>query len=79
MHGNVSEWCLDNWHDNYENAPIDGSAWIDSEENDSMHVLRGGSWFYGSDICRSAFRYWDITVNYVDLAGFRVVYAPART
>ncbi|XGB43530.1 MAG: formylglycine-generating enzyme family protein [Nodosilinea sp. LVE1205-7] len=31
MHGNVSEWCLDHFHDNYEGAPADGSAWVDAE------------------------------------------------
>jgi formylglycine-generating enzyme required for sulfatase activity len=30
MHGNVWEWCLDHWHDNYEDAPLDGSAWLDN-------------------------------------------------
>jgi len=28
-HGNVWEWCLDEWHDSYEGAPTDGSAWGD--------------------------------------------------
>jgi formylglycine-generating enzyme required for sulfatase activity len=80
MHGNLWEWCLDNWHDNYEKAPSDGSAWIDLEEkSDSEYVLRGGSWFGNPDLCRSAFRGRN-NADYYDLnVGFRVVYAPART
>jgi formylglycine-generating enzyme required for sulfatase activity len=31
MHGNVWEWCLDDWHDNYEGAPTDGRAWLDKK------------------------------------------------
>ncbi len=27
MSGNVWEWCQDRWHDNYQGAPTDGSAW----------------------------------------------------
>ena len=42
MHGNVWEWVQDCWNDNYEGAPVDGSAW---ESGDcSERVLRGGSW-----------------------------------
>jgi formylglycine-generating enzyme required for sulfatase activity len=32
MHGNVWEWCLDEWHPNYEGAPVDGSAWEGGNE-----------------------------------------------
>jgi formylglycine-generating enzyme required for sulfatase activity len=43
MQGNVSEWCWDRYHPNYESAPVDGSAWLGGgEENE--RVLRGGSW-----------------------------------
>jgi formylglycine-generating enzyme required for sulfatase activity len=42
MSGNVWEWCQDTWHDNYKNAPTNGTAWISG--SDSRRVLRGGSW-----------------------------------
>lgn len=45
MSGNVYEWCQDQWHDTYEGAPCDGSAW-ETEENDTNRVARGGSWCF---------------------------------
>lgn len=36
MHGNVWEWCMDDWHDNYENAPTDGSAWLDNNQEENL-------------------------------------------
>ncbi|MGB6301349.1 MAG: formylglycine-generating enzyme family protein [Rivularia sp. (in: cyanobacteria)] len=84
MHGNVWEWCLDDYHDNYEGAPTDGSAWFD-EENDNLSqkqkraVLRGGSWYYNPQNCRSASRNSnDSRVNLNSLIGFRVVCAVGR-
>jgi formylglycine-generating enzyme required for sulfatase activity len=29
MHGNLWEWCDDDWHPNYNGAPTDGSSWRD--------------------------------------------------
>jgi sulfatase modifying factor 1 len=43
MSGNVWEWCQDVWHDNYEQAPTNGSAWMTGGEED-RRVVRGGSW-----------------------------------
>jgi eukaryotic-like serine/threonine-protein kinase len=78
MHGDMSEWCLDPWHENYTGAPSDGSSW-EAGGNLEFRVLRGGSWFSGGDDCRSAVRHKyppDITLSVV---GFRVVMvAPSR-
>ncbi|NJM48783.1 MAG: formylglycine-generating enzyme family protein [Alkalinema sp. RU_4_3] len=75
MHGNVYEWCLDHWHDNYEGAPIDGTAWCEKgSDADAARVLRGGSWITDPRWCRSAYRY-DLAAGspYDGLVGFRVV------
>jgi formylglycine-generating enzyme required for sulfatase activity len=82
MHGNVWEWCLDDWHDNYEGAPTDGSAWFNSDEklNDKtgQAVQRGGSWIYFPICCRSAFRLGNLRDNHSSLIGFRIVCAVGR-
>jgi formylglycine-generating enzyme required for sulfatase activity len=78
MHGNVWEWCQDNWHDNYNEAPNDGSAWI-TGDNDREHILRGGSWNYYPGDCRSAIRNDDLPeIRYYNV-GFRVVCEMPRT
>ncbi|MFO5494531.1 MAG: formylglycine-generating enzyme family protein, partial [Cuspidothrix sp.] len=53
MHGNVWEWCEDDWHEYYVNAPMDGSAW--NNRNDTK-LMRGGSWYGMAKGCRSAYR-----------------------
>jgi formylglycine-generating enzyme required for sulfatase activity len=77
MHGTVWEWCLDHWHDSYEGAPSDGSAWLTpSASEEERRLLRGGSWSSLPRNCRSAYRNRylpDFAFNYV---GFRVVCLP---
>jgi len=72
LHGNVWEWCIDHWHEDYTEAPNDGSAWIDSSRNDE-HVIRGGSWKNTPTFCRSASRSSDTHDHKSDNVGFRIV------
>jgi formylglycine-generating enzyme required for sulfatase activity len=44
VHGNVWEWVQDQWHVNYEGAPVDGSAWEAGGREEDKRVLRGASW-----------------------------------
>jgi len=76
MHGNVWEWCADHWHDNYEDAPFDGHAWLSADESQSR-VLRGGSWDYNARGCRSASRIRYTPAIRLNFIGFRVAMAVA--
>ncbi|MCZ8223391.1 MAG: SUMF1/EgtB/PvdO family nonheme iron enzyme [Microcystis sp. LE19-84.1B] len=78
MHGNVWEWCADTWHDNYDGAPTDGSAWIE-KGNDNLSPLRGGSWCFDPNSCRSAYRIYDNRRDSYYFNGFRVVCGAGRT
>ena len=71
MHGNVWEWCEDNWHNDYTgNPPADGSVWRGGD--DSLRVVRGGSWSSIPRSLRSAFRYGYHPDLRIDFIGFRV-------
>jgi len=72
MHGNVWEWCQDHWHNNYESAPIDGSAWEDYYSN-NRRMLRGNSWFNCPEYARSAFRATFDAYSKSSNFGFRIV------
>ena len=78
MHGNIWEWCMDHWHQNYEDAPQDGSAWLSNKET-ARRVRRGGSWFNYPWRCRAACRYgFDPYDRYKDI-GFRLSCSLPRT
>jgi formylglycine-generating enzyme required for sulfatase activity len=91
MHGNVLEWCLDQWHASYEGAPADGNAWLsttepteqttrdtgnDSDTEEGRRLLRGGSWLINPWFCRSATRHRRRPVSASYVVGFRVVCLP---
>jgi len=72
MSGNVWEWCEDKWHNNYDGAPSDGSAWITGEKD--WRVLRGGSWCNGGGVnFRPAYRYDYFPYTWDNSIGFRCV------
>jgi formylglycine-generating enzyme required for sulfatase activity len=71
MHGNVWQWVEDCYHDGYEGAPSDGSAWI-AKCGEGGRVIRGGSWSSGPQGLRSADRLGSSAGNRVDYLGFRV-------
>jgi formylglycine-generating enzyme required for sulfatase activity len=71
MHGNVWEWVQDEWHDTYDGAPVDGSAWEDGVG--ASLVFRGGGWFDYAGGCQSASRAFFVQgVRARDL-GFRLL------
>jgi formylglycine-generating enzyme required for sulfatase activity len=73
MAGNVWEWTQDCWHENYQNAPVDGAAWQDeSAEDCGGRGVRGGSWGIIPQILRSADRYWYWPGVAGDSLGFRL-------
>ena len=70
MHGNVWEWCADNWHKNYEVVP-DNKDWVEGG-NKEIHSLRGGSWNNFPRFCRSACRSYNVADDRGNSIGFRV-------
>lgn len=71
VHGNVWEWVDDCYHDNYENAPVDGTART-TQCQDESHVIRGGSWGSIPANLRSAARQNLKSIDRLYFIGFRV-------
>ena len=73
MVGNVWEWTQDCWHDTYEGAPADGSAWTGANGGDcTKRVDRGGAFVSAIDIIRCAERWGYPADGRFDAVGFRI-------
>jgi formylglycine-generating enzyme required for sulfatase activity len=70
MHGNVWEWVEDCYHDSYQGAPTDGSAWTSGDC--SRRVVRGGSWSSYPGFVRAAIRVRHSSDNRSSGQGFRL-------
>jgi formylglycine-generating enzyme required for sulfatase activity len=71
MHGNAWQWVEDVYHQGYDGAPNDGSAWIEGGDTNER-VDRGGAWDDGPNYVRSAERGWNSAGYRHILLGFRV-------
>ncbi|MFZ2410301.1 MAG: SUMF1/EgtB/PvdO family nonheme iron enzyme, partial [Candidatus Methanoperedens sp.] len=71
VHGNVWEWVQDIYHDSYNGAPTDGSAW--ESGGGSGRVFRGGGWNTPAGYCRSAHRGGNDADVRASIVGFRLL------
>ena len=71
MHGNLWEWCADNWLDDYSSSPRDSASY--QNKDNRYRVARGGSWHEPPDLCRSAARLRVLQSDADEVMGFRVV------
>jgi formylglycine-generating enzyme required for sulfatase activity len=73
MHGNVSEWVEDCYHDRYRDAPGDGRAWtLDCIAITDTRMVRGGAWQGPTNTTRSAARSAASFDYYDSRIGFRI-------
>jgi eukaryotic-like serine/threonine-protein kinase len=75
MHGNLWEWCLDEWQNHYKNASMDGSPSgnIQSRSGNAQRLLRGSSWNGNARTCRSANRNYAAASLRYSTFGLRVM------
>ncbi|MBO4795959.1 MAG: formylglycine-generating enzyme family protein, partial [Verrucomicrobia bacterium] len=74
MHGNVYEWCLD-WFGDYPASSVTDPT---GPSTGSSRVVRGGSWGYRANRCRSAYRNSSRPDSIYYGIGFRVALTPVQ-
>lgn len=73
MSGNIFEWCMDTYIEDYQKIPTNGKAY---QQSGTDQVHRGGSWSTQVQFCRVAFRNCNHPDYRYDFDGFRVVFLP---
>jgi formylglycine-generating enzyme required for sulfatase activity len=73
MSGNIFEWCMDTYIEDYEKIPTNGKAY---QQSGTYQVLRGGSWNLRVQDCRVAYRGCNNPDNRFAYYGFRLVFLP---
>ena len=81
LHGNVWEWCLDEWSEDAYRERIDRGNGLKegrslSGADAALRVLRGGSWYRSARDCRSAYRRRNHPTYRIRIFGFRVALLP---
>jgi formylglycine-generating enzyme required for sulfatase activity len=71
IHGNVWEWCQDDWRGDFEAEYPDRAARTKAHK-EGIKVIRGGSWWSEPEHLTSSFRYWSISSDRSSILGFRV-------
>lgn len=71
MSGNSWAWVQDWYHESYQGAPTDGSAW--EKPAGTFRVFRGGSWNDKSDYLRTASRGGGLPTRRCIMVGIRLV------
>jgi formylglycine-generating enzyme required for sulfatase activity len=78
MHGNVWEWCRDEWEAQAYSKKVDGvtDPFTEPKDDEAGRVLRGGSWGSSARICRAPYRDGDGAGIRLGDFGFRVCLFP---
>jgi formylglycine-generating enzyme required for sulfatase activity/serine/threonine protein kinase len=72
MHGNVAEWCADDYDENFYRTSPARDPLASKKSPQEMRAVRGGSWFSNAWDCRAAFRGRLAPDKSNDATGFRV-------
>ena len=83
MHGNVDEWCWDDYVADAYKSRVDGirdpiipARDVSERDSNAFRVIRGGSWAFSAGYCRAAYRFGRWPAYRFGNLGFRVCLFP---